>query len=83
MSGPLRGEEPDSKQELVVNFVTKDNIAIGSDSIESIVGKLWDLESLGIKASDKVSLMGGIQLSCLGKKVTNTFPVIMQTFCHT
>ena len=54
LSGPLRGREPDSKQEVVVNFVAQDSIAIVSDRLESTVGKLWDLESLGIKASDEV-----------------------------
>ena len=39
---------------MVVNFVAQDNIAIASDSLESTVGKLWDLDSLGIKASDEV-----------------------------
>ena len=54
LSGPLRKKEPDSRQEVVVNFVAQDNIAIASDSLESTVGKLWDLDSLGIKASDEV-----------------------------
>ena len=54
MSGPLRKKEPDSKQEVVVNFVAQDSVAIVSDSLESKVGKLWDLDSLGIKASDEV-----------------------------
>ena len=39
---------------MVVNFVAQDNIAIASDSLESTVGKLWDLDSLGINASDDV-----------------------------
>ena len=54
LSSPLRGKEPDSKQEVVVNFVAQDSIAIARDSLESTIGKLWDLESLGIKTSDKV-----------------------------
>lgn len=54
LSGSLRGEEPDSKQEVVINFVAQDSRAIASDSLESTVGKLCDLESLGIKASDEV-----------------------------
>ena len=91
LSGPLRGKEPDSKQEVVVNFVAQDSITIASDSLKSTFGKLWDLESLGIKASEEVhesfemtsvSLMGGNLLSCLGNKVTNPFPVTMQTVCH-
>ena len=39
---------------MVVNFVAQNSITIASDSLESTVGKLWDLESLGIKASDEV-----------------------------
>ena len=46
---PLKG---DSKQEVVVNFVGQDSVAIASDSLQSTVGKLWDLDSLGIKASE-------------------------------
>ena len=54
LTGPLTKKELDSKQEVVVNFVVQDNIAIASDSLESTVGKLWDLDSLGIKDSDEV-----------------------------
>ena len=54
LSGPLRKKELDSKQEVVLNFVAQDSIAIASDSLESTVGKVWDLDSLGIKAIGEV-----------------------------
>ena len=38
--GPLRGKEPDSKQEVVVNFIAHDSLAFASDSLDSTVGKL-------------------------------------------
>ena len=39
---------------MVLNFVAQDSIAIASDSLESTVGKVWDLDSLGIKAFGEV-----------------------------
>ena len=45
LSSPLRVKEPDSKQEVVVNFVVQDSIVIASDSLQSTVIKLWDFES--------------------------------------
>ena len=76
---------------MTVNFVAHEGAVTVGDSLEGAVGKLWDLESLGIKASDEVHelfesdivlLMGGIRSSCLGNRVTTPFPVIMQTVCH-
>ena len=37
-----------------VNFVSQNSVAIDRANLESAVSKLWDLESLGIKASDEV-----------------------------
>lgn len=54
LSGPLKRKESDSRQEVSVNFVAQSSVAIDRDSLESEVRKLWDLESLGIKASDEV-----------------------------
>ena len=54
LSGPLRKKELDSKQEVEVNFVAQDSIAIASDSLESTVGYVWEFDSLGIKASGEV-----------------------------
>ena len=39
---------------MVVNFIAQDSIAIASDSLGSTVGKVWDLDSLGIEASGEV-----------------------------
>ena len=38
--GPLKEER--TKQEVAVNFVAQDSMAIASDSLRSTVGKLWD-----------------------------------------
>ena len=54
LSGPLRRKGSDSKQEVSVNFVAHDSFAIVKDSFNSAVSQLWDLERLGIKASDEV-----------------------------
>lgn len=54
LSGPLKRKESDSRQEVSVNFVAQSSVAKDRDSLESTVRKLWDLESLGIKASDDV-----------------------------
>lgn len=56
LSGPLKKKKSDSKrQEVTVNFVAhKGAVTVGEDSLEGAVAKLWDLESLGIKASDEV-----------------------------
>ena len=92
LSGPLKKKKSDSeRQEVTVNFVVHEGVATMGDSLEGAVGKLWDLESLGIKASVRytnclraisVSLTEGTQSSCLGNRVTTPFPVIMQTVCH-
>ena len=42
------------RREVSVNFVAQNSVAKDRDSLESTVRKLWDLESLGIKASDDV-----------------------------
>ena len=39
---------------MTVNFVAHEGVATVGHSLEGAVGKLWDLESLGIKASDEV-----------------------------
>ena len=54
LSGPLKRKASDSKQEVSVNFVSQNSVAIDRANLESAVSKLWDLESLGIKASDEV-----------------------------
>lgn len=54
LSGPLKRKESDSKQEVSVNFVAQDSVAIDRASLESEVSKLWDLDSLGIKVTDEV-----------------------------
>ena len=55
LSGPLKKKKSDSeRQEVTVNFVVHEGVATMGDSLEGAVGKLWDLESLGIKASDEV-----------------------------
>ena len=54
LSGPLKRKPSDSKQEVSVNFVSQNSVAIDRANLESAVSKLWDLESLGIKASDEV-----------------------------
>ena len=91
LSGPLRKKEPDSRQEVVVNFVAQDNIAIASDSLESTVGKLWDLDSLGIKASDEVHesfendisfIDGRYSVKLPWKQSHDPFLAIMLTVCH-
>ena len=92
LSGPLKKKKSDSeRQEVTVNFVVHEGVATMGDSLEGAVGKLWDLESLGIKASDEVHKLfegdisfidEGTQSSCLGNRVTTPFPVIMQTVCH-
>lgn len=52
LSGPLKRKGLDSLQEVSVNFAACDSVV--KDSLESAVSQLWDLESLGIKASDDV-----------------------------
>lgn len=54
LSDPLKRKESDSRQEVPVNFVAQKSVAIDRDSLESTVTSLWDLESLGIKASDQL-----------------------------
>ena len=55
LSGPLKKKKSDSeRQEVTVNFVVHEGVATMGDSLEGAVSKLWDLESLGIKASDEV-----------------------------
>ena len=54
LSGPLKRKGLDSQQEVSINFVARDSVAIVKDSLDSAVSQLWDLESLGIKASDDV-----------------------------
>ena len=82
---PLKG---DSKQEVVVNFVAQDSVAIASDSLQSTVGKLWDLDSIGIKASDKVHESFENDISFLDDRYSvklpwrqghEPFPAIMET----
>ena len=53
-SGPLERKASESKQEVSVNFVPQNSVAIDRANLESAVSKLWDLESLGIKAGDEV-----------------------------
>jgi len=48
LSGPLKRKASDSKQEVSVNFVSQNSVAIDRANLESAVSKLWDLESLGI-----------------------------------
>ena len=55
LSGPLKKKKSDSeRQEVTVNFAAHEGAVTVGDSLEGAVGKLWDLESLGIKASDVV-----------------------------
>ncbi len=54
LSGPLKRKETDSKQEVSVNFVAQDSIAIDRGRVENEVSKLWDLDSLGIRVNDEV-----------------------------
>ena len=54
LSGPLKRRETDSKQEVSVNFIAQDSVAIDRASLENEVSKLWDLDSLGIKVCDEV-----------------------------
>ena len=55
LSGPLKKKKSDSEQqEVTVHFLVHEGVATMGDSLEGAVGKLWDLESLGIKASDEV-----------------------------
>lgn len=54
LSGPLKRKGSNSEQEVSVNFVAHDSLAIAKDSLEGAVNQLWDLESLGIKPSDEV-----------------------------
>ena len=39
---------------MTVSFVVHEGVATMGDSLEGAVGKMWDLERLGIKASDEV-----------------------------
>lgn len=52
--GPPKRKGSNSEQEVSVNFVAHDSVAIVKDSLEGAVNQLWDLESLGIKPSDEV-----------------------------
>ena len=54
LSGPLKRKGLDSQQEVSLNFVARESVAIVKDSLESTVSQLWDQGSLGIKVSDDV-----------------------------
>ena len=53
MSGPLKPCEGRGDQEYSVNFVSQQKTDT-SVSLDSEVGKLWDLESIGIRMNDEV-----------------------------
>ena len=57
LSGPLKGRYEFSEasvQKVSVNFISQDSAALVKASLDRDVGRLWDLESLGIKSSDEV-----------------------------
>ena len=52
--GPPKKESIRQQTGSVSKFVSQNSVAIDRANLESAVSKLWDLESLGIKASDEV-----------------------------
>ena len=54
LSGPLKRQDVDSRQEVSVNFIGQDSVAFDRASLDSEIHKLWDLESIGIKSNDDV-----------------------------
>ena len=46
LSGPLKRQDVDSRQEVSVNFIGQDRVAFDRASLNSEVRKLWDLKVL-------------------------------------
>ena len=57
LSGPLKRRDvlsEDSVQEVAVNFIAQDSVALDRANLDREVSRLWDLDSLGIKSGDEV-----------------------------
>ncbi len=54
LSGPLKPRESTGRQNYSVNLITNKKVSPDSIGLESEIRRLWDLDSIGIRASDEV-----------------------------